>query len=474
MKRIVFFNLLVIFTIFSAIFSFGDSNTSIYDLQAKFNSIGEKVSPSVVSISTEKTITQRYEPFDPFDFFFKSPWDNNDNNKKNPPKKKEFKQGGLGSGVIYMKKNNSYYIITNNHVIEDVDKIKVIINEKTYIGKLLGTDPDVDIAVVEINTKDSLTVANFGDSDKLKTGDFVLAIGNPFGLQGSMTFGIISALGRSDINAGRVNLTNFIQTDAAINPGNSGGPLLNLSGEVIGINTLIFSRSGGNIGIGFAIPVNIAKATANQIIESGKVEHGYLGVIFEELNEDKIKTLNITGTKYGMHVLNIMENSAASKAGIIVGDILLQLNGKELKKSSDLTIAIGNSKPGSKVTFKILRDNKVIEKEVILGNRNDMKAINTKADSEIFDQYGIQLANLNNELKKQYNLPNNLNGVLIIKIDPQGMAASAGIEEGDVIYKINDKKVNSIEELKTILKDNDDNTNYFFLYRKGKEFIVTM
>ena len=446
---------------------------NITEIQGQLHSIADNHTPSVVSIATEKTVTQNFNNFDPFDFFFKSPWNGEDRNQQ--PKQKEFKQGGLGSGVIYQKKGNIYYVITNNHVIDGVDKIKVIVDqEKSYDGKIIAADPDVDIAVIEVKTKDELQVAKFGDSENLKAGDFVIAIGNPFGLQGTMTFGIISALGRGDISSGRVNLTNFIQTDAAINPGNSGGALLNLDGEVIGINTLIYSQSGGNIGIGFAIPVNIAKKTADQIIDKGKVEHGWLGIYFEELTDETIKILDLK-IKNGMHVTKVMEDSPAEKAGIKVGDILLELNGKNLKKSSDLTIAIGNALPGTKVKVKVLRDGKTFDKDITLGDRSSMNTAQTeKNDAETLSNYGIELADISNSLRQKYKISANIKGVVITSIDPRGPAANAELEAGDVIYKINNVTISSLEEMKKELKDKENSTNYFFITRKGKEFIVRM
>ena len=448
---------------------------NLAELQMQLHTIAQNHTPSVVSISTEKTISQPYNNFDPFDFFFKSPWDDNDNNKS--PKNREYKQGGLGSGVIYNKKSDKYYIITNNHVIEGVDKIKIIIDEnKSYDGKVLAGDPDVDIAIVEIDTKDQLQIAKFGNSDDLKTGDFVIAIGNPFGLQGTMTFGIISALGRGDITAGRVNLTNFIQTDAAINPGNSGGPLINLQGEVIGINTLIYSRSGGNVGIGFAIPVNIAQNIANQIIEKGKVEHGWLGIYFELLTKDTIEKLNLKNVKTGIFVTQVVEDSPADKAGLKAEDIILELNGKKLTKVTDLTFAIGNAVPGTKVNLKILRDNKEIDKVVVLGDRSELNTDNNNngnGNKEVIENLGLELSELNANNKKEYKVPSNVTGVIITNIDQRGPAAQVGLEIGDVIYKINNRKIKSVPDVKNILEKNKD-INYFYINRKGKEFIVKM
>jgi serine protease Do len=447
---------------------------NLAELQEELHAVSKNQTPSVVSISTERTITQS-DGFDPFDFFFNNPFGPRNDQPKgnNKQKQREFKQGGLGSGVIYKKTGKNYFIITNNHVIEEVDSIKVIVDqEKSYKAELLGTDPAIDIAVVKVTTSDELVTAKFGDSDTVKQGDFVIAIGNPFGLQGTMTFGIISAIGRGDISTGKVNLTSFFQTDAAINPGNSGGPLINLGGEVVGINTLIYSRSGGNEGIGFTIPSNIVQKTADQIIEKGKVEHGYLGIEFEALNEDKIKTLDFKDIKNGMHVLNIFEGSPAEKAGVKPGDVVLELNGQKLKNSSDLTIAIGNSVPGTKITLKILRDGKIFDKEIVLGNRNDMKTAQS-SKSETIDNYGFELANLTDSLRSQYKIPSSIEGVIILKLDPNGPAGQSGLEEGDIVFKINSKKVKTVEEIKNILKDNQEE-NYFYIYRSGKEFIIKM
>lgn len=447
--------------------------TNIAELQGQLHSIAENQTTSVVSISTEKIVSQQDNYFDPFDFFFKSPWDR-DNNNRNAPKNREYKQGGLGSGVIYKKKGNVYYVMTNNHVIDGVDKIKIIVNEnKSYDGKIIAGDSAIDIAVVEINTKDELPIAKYGDSDKLKTGDFVIAIGNPYGLQGTMTFGIISALGRGEVTSGKANLTNFIQTDAAINPGNSGGALINLDGEVIGINTLIVSQSGGNVGIGFAIPINIAKNSADQIIDKGKVDHGWLGIYFEALTEDTIKKLNIKNVDKGIYVTKIVEGSPAEKSDIRAGDIILELNGKKLAKTTDLTIAVGNAAPGSKISLKILRNGKTMDKDVVLGDRSELKEDNPNLNKEVFNDLGFELSELDKNNRKEYKVPSDLNGAIISNIDQRGYAAQAGLQVGDVIYKINNTQVKSVPDVKKVLEESND-SNYFFISRKGKEFIIKM
>jgi serine protease Do len=335
----------------------------VIDLQDQLHLISDRETSSVVSINSEKIIFQKY--YDLFDFFFKNP-------ENQTPKEKEYKQTALGSGIIYKKIRNTYYIITNYHIIEKSNSIKITTNKKkTYKGTVIGSDPNVDIAVVKLKTNDNLKTAKLGNSDFIKVGNFVVAVGNPFSLNFTMTFGIISAVGRSNVYTDKVTLTDFIQTDTAINPGNSGGPLLNIFGEVIGINTLIYSSTGENIGIGFAVPINIAKETADLLIKHGKIEHGFLGVYYKELTEEDIKVLGINTVKSGMLITEIFKNSAAEKYGLNVGDIIVKVNDNKIEKTRDLALTIGKLPPGTKIKIKVLRDNKFLIKEITLGKRKN-------------------------------------------------------------------------------------------------------
>lgn len=333
------------------------------DLQKQLHLIAQNGTSSVVFISTERSIIQKY--FDLYDFFFRKPGDLN-------PEEREFKQTALGSGIIYRRDRNKYYIITNNHVIDKANKIKVATDKnKIYKANIIGSDPNVDIAIIKIKTSDNLNIAQIGNSDSIQVGDFVTAVGNPFNLNFTMTFGIISAIGRSNIYNDKITLTDFIQTDTAINPGNSGGPLLNIFGEVIGINTLIYSQTGENIGIGFAIPINIVRETADQLIKNGKIEHGFIGIYYKELTEEDIKILELKSVKHGMLVTEIFKNSPAEKYGIKVGDIITKLNDNIIINSRDLAMKIGKLSPGTKVILEIYRDNKYIKKEIILSRRKN-------------------------------------------------------------------------------------------------------
>jgi len=345
-------------------YSFEDKKIILSDLQKQLHMIGKEGAETVVFISTEKVITEKYS--DPFDFFFQSPWGG-----MQKPQERKFKQNGLGSGVIFKKKGNTYFIITNNHVIDQADSIKVTINEKkTYKAEVAGKDPSVDIAVLKIKTFDELNTARFGNSDKVEIGDFTAALGNPFGLNNTMTFGIISATGRSNVSGESVSLTNFIQTDASINPGNSGGALINMAGEVIGINTLIYSQTGGSVGIGFAVPSNIAVRSAEQLITRGHADHGFLGVIFKELTDDDIKSLGLKEITGGMLVTQVIEKSPAEKYGIKTGDVIVEINGKKIETQNDFIIIIGSFAPDAKISLKIMRNNQLILLDAVLGKRS--------------------------------------------------------------------------------------------------------
>jgi len=448
------------------------------DLQDSIHSIAKNQAASVVLISTEKTVVQNLT--DPFDFFFGNPF--NQNPRRNQQQQK-LKETALGSGLIFENRNDKYYVMTNNHVIANADSIQIKVDQnKSYKGKLLGADPNIDIAVVEITTKDKLPTAKMGDSTKVQVGDFVVAVGNPFGLSGTFTFGIVSAIGRRNVQTDNVSLTDFIQTDASINPGNSGGPLINIQGEVIGINTLIYSQSGGSIGIGFAIPVNIAKNTAYKIIDKGAVEHGYLGIYYKELTKDDINTLGFKNIEEGMLVTQVVKNSPAEKAGLKSGDVIIKVDDNRLTNSNDLAIIIGNKDPGTKVTFTILSNNKTEQKVVTLGKRTEKSFTqnqqpgpqdNNDNNGTYLEKYGMKIAAINADTRRQFNLSNEDQGAVITGIYDNSPAQANQLQEGDVIYKINDQTVRNPDDIVKITKEDRDK-NYFFIKRNNMQFIVVM
>lgn len=328
-------------------------NTSIYELQQAFYEIYELYKDSVVFISTEKTVRIQ-NPFynDPFLRRFFSI----------PELPETQKQRGLGTGFII---SSDGYICTNHHVIEGMEVVKVKINDKEYNAKIVGSDKFVDIALLKIDGVSNLKPVYFGDSDKVKVGDWAIAIGNPFGLDRTFTVGVISAVARKDVD----QLGNsHIQTDASINPGNSGGPLINIDGEVIGVNRMIYSQTGGNLGIGFAIPINTAKVILEQLKKHGKVKRGYIGVQISSITEDIAEEFQIKEQE-GVIVIGIVRGSPADKAGIKIGDIILEANGKILKNPDDLIKIVNELPIGKRVDLKIKRKNTIMDIVVIIAER---------------------------------------------------------------------------------------------------------
>ena len=326
----------------------------IIETSKAFSEIVTAVSPAVVNISTTKVVKRDQGPFfdDPFYDFF------NPFHDFNAPRK--WKEKSLGSGVIVSADG---YIITNNHVVEKSDEIKVtLLDRRTFKGAIVGADPKTDVAILKIDA-DNLLPLTWGDSDKLQVGEFVLAIGSPYGLSNTVTMGIISAVGRA--NVGIADYEDFIQTDAAINPGNSGGPLVNIRGELIGINTAIFSRTGGYQGIGFAVPSNMVRLIMDQLIQQGKVTRGWVGVTIQELTPELASEFGLKRSN-GALVSDVAKDSPAAKAGILRGDIILEFNGKEVKDVSSLRNMVAQSKSGTEISMKILRSGKEFTVKIVI------------------------------------------------------------------------------------------------------------
>lgn len=390
----------------------------------------EKVLPAVVSVRVEGTQVQRQPQLpEQFKFFF----------GPNMPSPKESTRPfeGLGSGVIIDAAKG--YILTNNHVINNADKISVQLNDgREYDAKLIGRDEQSDIALLQVSDVKNLTAVKIADSDKLRVGDFAVAVGNPFGLGQTATSGIISALGRSGLSL--EGLENFIQTDASINRGNSGGALVNLNGELIGINTAILAPGGGNIGIGFAIPSNMAQSLSKQLIEFGEVKRGLLGIKGSEMTADMAKAFN-TDAQRGAFVSEVMPKSAAAKAGIKAGDILVSLDGKPISSFAELRAKVGTTAPGTTVKIGLLREGKPMDVAVTLDNS---ESVSTNAETL---SPALQGASLTNGA-----LPNGDKGVKIDKVDKGTPAAQFGLQKGDVIIGVNRQRVENINALRKLLE----------------------
>jgi serine protease Do len=388
---------------------------------AAFSNVVKVISPLVVNVSTTKTVIKKN---DPFSHFFDSPF-NDFFEPFNRPR--ERKEQSLGSGVLVSPDG---YIITNNHVVEKADEIKVkLYDQQTYTGKIIGTDPKTDIAIIKISAKD-LPAINWGNSDTLQVGEFVLAFGNPYSLGHTVTMGIISALGRA--NVGIADYEDFIQTDAAINPGNSGGPLVNIKGELIGINTAIFSRTGGYQGIGFAVPSNMARSVMTQLIKGGKVTRGWLGITIQNFTPELAREFGLKKIT-GALITDIFEKSPAEKAGLKRGDVILQLNGKKIKNVESLRNMVAQSKVASKIKLTVLRNKKTLNLTAIITEYPQEVAHNAPRKSEDNmpgeknELADFSVMELTREIAKQLGLPRNETGVVIVRVTPYSSAEDAGL-----------------------------------------------
>jgi len=396
----------------------------------------KRVTPAVVNIATSSTIRIQENPLfnDPFfRHFFEQ-----------PSQPRQRKSQSLGSGVIIDAKNG--YIITNNHVIDKADEIKVtLINGKTYDAKLIGTDPDSDVAVIQIKAK-KITAIPLANSEKHHVGDFVVAIGNPFGLGQTVTSGIISAMERSGL--GIEGYENFIQTDASINPGNSGGALVNLRGELIGINTAIFSKSGGNIGIGFAIPVNMAYDIMQQLIKYGEVKRGRLGAQAQDLTQQLAQAFNIPFRR-GAVVSHVEKDSPADRAGLKPGDIVTEINGKSVRNANMLRNYMGLLRIGQSVEMKILRDSNVqVLTATVSGQTTPKESIKGK------DLHAHLAGTLLQNIQPGSRLYGRIEGVIIADVESGSPAARTGLRRGDIISSANRKNVKNIAELQAAIANN--------------------
>ncbi|EOC1567954.1 serine endoprotease DegQ [Cronobacter dublinensis] len=386
----------------------------------------EKVLPAVVSVQVQGTAVQEQRVPEELKKYF----------GESMPEQQAQPFEGLGSGVIIDAAKG--YVLTNNHVINHAEKISVQLNDgREFEAKLIGGDDQSDIALIQLQNASNLTQIQVADSDKLRVGDFVVAVGNPFGLGQTATSGIVSALGRSGLNL--EGFENFIQTDASINRGNSGGALLNLNGELIGINTAILAPGGGSVGIGFAIPANMAQTLAKQLMQSGEVKRGLLGIKGTEMSADIAKAFNLN-TQRGAFVSEVLPNSGSAKAGIKAGDVIVSLNGRALNSFAELRSRIATTEPGTKVKLGLLRDGKAQEVEVTLD-----KSTSSSASADIIAP-ALQGATLSDG-----QLKDGTKGITIDNVEKGSAAAQAGLHKDDVIVGVNRERVSTIAEMRKLL-----------------------
>lgn len=422
------------------------------------SSIAEESSPAVVNIDVETLVTRSFSPF-PDDPFFREFFGEEFKrfNRTIPMK-------GRGSGFIVSKDGQ---IITNNHVVEEADKITVTLSDgRTLEAEVLGKDPTFDLAVIKIEAAE-LPVLELGDSDELKVGEWVVAIGNPFGLEHTVTAGVISAKNRS-IHAGQVNFDGFLQTDAAINPGNSGGPLLNLEGKVVGINSAIIPYAQG---IGFAIPVNMAKQVVDDLIKYGKVNRGWLGVYIQPVSEEFAKAYKLE-SRDGAVVSDVVPGSPADVAGIKRGDVLTHINGETVKEPKQFVSIVRQNMAGEKVALTLIRQGKEQNLEVKLGEVESAGCDIGSSGCRTIRQIGIEISNLTDELKKEYNLSGR-EGVVITKVEENSIATRTGLKAGDVILEINGVKISNTKQWDK-LKKRSLQALVMLISRDGRTFFVSM
>jgi serine protease Do len=429
--------------------------------------IVKKMSPAVVHISVEKTVKGGGTPDGPpemfDDEFFRRFF------QPRLPPNRDFRQRGLGSGTIVDKKG---FVLTNNHVVAEADKIQVKLPDgRTFDAKVVGTDPATDLAVVRIDGKD-LPVARLGNSDELEVGESVVAIGNPFGLEQTITMGIVSAKGRSSV--GLTDYEDFIQTDASINPGNSGGPLMNLRGELVGVNTAIFSRSGGNMGIGFSIPVNQAREIMGSLIQSGKVTRGFLGVVIQDITQDIAGALGVTAGE-GVLVANVGANTPAGRSGIKQGDIIVTFNGRAVKTVAGLRSAVASVKPGTSIPAEVLRDGKRTKLNVkIEAQPSDMRSAIGEGGGQAPPSaapgsvvLGMTLQDLTADLADRLGYSGQT-GVAIVEVEPNGAAAGAGVQQGALILSVNRRPVKTAAEVREAVNKAPSGQSVLLLIRMAQ------
>jgi serine protease Do len=432
--------------------------------------------PSVVNISTTRMIKSREEaPFDLFDDPFFRRFFGDQLPQPNVPK--EHKEQSLGSGVIV---TDDGYIVTNNHVIEKAQEIKVLLSsKKNYKAKLIGADPKTDIAVIKIDAK-GLSPLPWGDSNKLKVGEVVFAIGNPFGLNQTVTMGVISAVGRA--NVGIADYEDFIQTDAAINPGNSGGALVNVRGELIGINTAILSRTGGYQGIGFAVPSSMAKQVMDSLVKYKKVVRGWLGVSIQEVTSDLADEFGVKDLK-GALVSGVMKKSPADQAGIKQGDVVLQYNGKIVEDTGHLRNMVSQTPIGASVKVKILRAKKEMDVEVVIAelpkkitepfSRGEESQDHKDAATTAFS--GLVVRELTSDLARRFGFDENERGVVVVRSESGSRVYEAGIRPGDIILQINQNNITNLESFKKATATIKKKERILLLIRrKGQDLFVTV
>jgi len=450
----------------------------VFEAQNTFRAIAKAVLPAVVEVRTEGPATSQVQSPDlpmtpPFDFFFgpqgPGQGDQPKGHEPSPKAQKAPRSEGLGSGVMVQRTGDKVYILTNNHVVENSDSIHVkLLDGREYKAELIGTDARRDLAMISITTKETnLVLAKLGNSDDLQVGDWVLAMGNPLGLDFSVTSGIVSALGRQGGPDDTVNINSYIQTDASINRGNSGGALVNLKGEVIGINTWIASPNGASVGLGFAIPINSTKRSIEGFIANGKVQYGWLGASVSDVSDTLAKDLKLPDTK-GSYIPHIFRGSPADKAGILPGDFVIAIDGKKIEDTNHLVQAVGDLPAGQSAVFTLIRDGVKIDKKVTIDVRpkeTDLKSLKLWP--------GFIVTPITSDIRDQLSLDAALKGLIVARVEDKSTADIAGLKVSDVLTKVNNKPVLTVADFYHELNSDRSEVKLTFV-REGVELSITI
>jgi len=458
---------------------FGSKSELLLAAESPFVKVAERVSPAVVNIRAEKVVKgTSFHEFFPFDDFFRRFF--GEVPERRPPTQKS---QSLGSGFIFRKDG---YILTNNHVVSGADNISVKLPDGSqHKAEVVGLDKDTDLAVLKIEVEDQLPVAEFGDSDSLRVGEWVMAIGNPFpelGLDRTVTVGVVSAKGRGNLRFGPENTPqyqNYIQTDASINPGNSGGPLVNIHGEVVGINSAITNPTGMkfNIGIGFAIPINLAKSVIPDLVEKGKVLRGFLGIVFQEMDKNTADALDLPSAE-GVLVRQVQSGTPADRAGIKLGDVITGFNGRKIVDGEKFRMMVAEAGPGQKVAIDIIREGRKLTKKLTLADREKfLSGIEEGLPEEEKGEswLGLQVSTSTRDLAAQYNVKFQP-GVMVLEVELGSPAEQAGFRSGDIIVKMNDHEIKNLVDYQKAsgsLK-NKGKAMLFLIYRDGEPLFIAV
>jgi len=448
MKQIIFFSLLILSAVFQVFSEVKDNQPglkNIIEIQTVFRNIAKDIIPKVVrldvtTLSADKKTTNK----------------------------------SLGSGIIIEQEKDEIFIITNNHVVNGATEINIILNnDKQYAGELVGSDERSDVGVIKFKSKEIFQTAKLGSSADIQIGDWAIAVGNPFGFNGSLTVGVISALGRAMY--GRADATSFIQTDAAVNPGNSGGPLLNIKGEVIGVNSWIASQTGSNTGLSFSIPIDTAMSIYQKLKKNKSIDYAWFGVAVKSLTDSTLrKSLEIT-REHGAFVAEVISDSPAEKAGIKVGDIIIAIDNNDVKDANELIWLISKYNPGDTVTITYISDDKVKKISIVLTKRPSKKELTMgPATSKDIGFLGANFSNVDKTVAERSKLKS-VKGVWITKIASKSSAKEYGLQVGDVVTKINKTEINTTDDLEDFMtKAGQKNLDAFYLtvIRNGKEMII--